>query len=265
MTEHSNEGASVNRLSAFLTGGAIVLAATSAVLGGVYLSQTPPPPTPTTRLGAIPAAGLAGAPLPEPTRVAAAPAPYTLARSMPVSLTVPAIGVHTQLIGLGLTSTGAIQVPPLTLAGVREAGWYRLGPTPGSLGPAIIVGHVDSYQAAGVFYELGTLRPGEMIDVGLADHVTAAFRINAVASYAKTAFPTESVYGPIDYAGLRLITCGGAFDTTTRSYLSNIVVYATLAPPATRAPAAGVATRAPATAGVATRRPGLATAAPTLG
>lgn len=231
----------MNRLSAILTTGAIVLAAASGVLGGVYLSQTPPPPAPATRLGVIPPAGLSSAPLPEPTGWAAAPAPYTLARSTPVSLTVPAIGIRTPLIGLGLTSTGAIQVPPLTLAGVKEAGWYRLGPTPGSLGPAIIVGHVDSYQAAGVFYELGNLRPGEMIDVGLADHATADFRISAVASYVKTAFPTESVYGPINYAGLRLITCGGTFDTTTHSYLSNIVVYASLAPPVSGPPLASPA------------------------
>jgi hypothetical protein len=36
------------------------------------------------------------------------------------------------------------------------------------------------------------------------------------------------VYGPLDHAGLRLVTCGGAFDRTERSYRDNIIVYAAL-------------------------------------
>jgi hypothetical protein len=36
------------------------------------------------------------------------------------------------------------------------------------------------------------------------------------------------VYGNIDHAGLRLITCGGTFNRITRHYSHNTVVYAKL-------------------------------------
>jgi hypothetical protein len=49
-----------------------------------------------------------------------------------------------------------------------------------------------------------------------------------VESYPKTDFPTERVYGPTPSHELRLITCGGEFDRSRRSYLDNIVVYAVL-------------------------------------
>jgi hypothetical protein len=146
-----------------------------------------------------------------------------------VSLAIAAIGVHATLVNLGLAAGRTLQVPPLTAAGVREAGWYDLGPAPGQLGPAVIAGHVDSYQGPGVFFRLGALRPGEEVDVTRADGTTAIFRVDAVDEYQKSSFPAQQVYGPVSYAGLRLITCGGQFDYQTHHYLSNIVIYATLA------------------------------------
>ncbi len=156
------------------------------------------------------------------------PRPRSLVRSPPVSVAVPAIGVSSKLLSLGLTSAHSIQVPPLTPAGVAEAGWYDRGVTPGQVGPAIIVGHVDSYQGPGVFYRLGALRPGDHVEVTRKNGTVAVFKINAVDEYAKNHFPARQVYGDVDYPGLRLITCGGRFDDQTRHYLSNIVVYATL-------------------------------------
>ncbi len=107
----------------------------------------------------------------------------------------------------------------------------RLGPTPGELGPAVIIGHVNSYKGPGVFFNLGDIRPGQVIDITRADHSVAHFRVDAIDSYPKDLFPTEAVYGSVDYAGLRLITCGGAFDEKTRNYENSTVVYATLIHP----------------------------------
>jgi sortase (surface protein transpeptidase) len=126
----------------------------------------------------------------------------------------------------GLGAGGALQVPPLTGAGVREAGWYDLGPAPGQAGSAIIVGHVDSRQAPGVFYDLGNLAPGNAVEVTLADGETVHFTVTSVHEYSKAHFPATEVYGPEPYQALRLITCGGAFDQATGHYLSNIVAYA---------------------------------------
>ena len=144
----------------------------------------------------------------------------------PIRLRIPAIHVSAKIVDEGLDAGGALQVPPLTDAGVRLAGWYDLGPAPGQVGSAIIVGHVDSYQAAGVFYDLGSLVPGNAVEVTLANGETVHFTVTSVHEYSKAHFPASEVYGPEPYQALRLITCGGAFDEATGHYLSNIVVYA---------------------------------------
>jgi hypothetical protein len=66
------------------------------------------------------------------------------------------------------------------------------------------------------------------VNVTLADGITAVFRVTGVRQYAKSDFPAKTVYGATDYAALRLITCGGAFDYSTRNYLSSTVVFASL-------------------------------------
>ena len=147
-----------------------------------------------------------------------------LGPSAPVSLDVPAIGVHSSLLHLGLNPDGTVEVPPLDSP---QAGWYANSPTPGEQGPAVILGHVDSARTGpGVFYDLRTMLPGDGITVGRADGTTVAFRVDQVVTYPKDSFPTAAVYGDIDHAGLRLITCGGRFDRAARSYEDNIVVYA---------------------------------------
>jgi Sortase domain len=144
----------------------------------------------------------------------------------PIRLRIPAIHVSTKIVDEGLDADGALQVPPLTDAGVHEAGWYDLGPAPGQVGTAIIAGHVDSYQTAGVFYDLGNLVPGNAVEVTLANGVTVHFTVTSVQEYSKARFPASEVYGPEPYPALRLITCGGAFDEATHHYLSDIVAYA---------------------------------------
>jgi Sortase domain len=151
----------------------------------------------------------------------------TLARSVPVSLSIPAISVSSKLMRLGLGSDGTMQVPPL-FAKPSEAGWYEYSPTPGQVGPSVIVGHINTYQGPSVFYRLGAMRPGEEVDVGLADGTTAIFRVTGVRAYSKANFPSGTVYGPTNNAALRLITCGGDFDPTTGHYLGSTVVYASL-------------------------------------
>jgi sortase (surface protein transpeptidase) len=169
------------------------------------------------------AGGVAVLPVPTGPIVAppqsAAPKPV----AAPVSLTIPLIGVRTQLITLGLTSVGELQVPSSTAV----AGWYTGSPRPGAIGSAIIVGHIDNTSGPGVFYRLVELARGDKIYVKRADGTLVEFRVTSVQTYLKDRFPTEDVYGPVPDAELRLITCGGAFDAATGHYLSNIVVYAT--------------------------------------
>ena len=171
------------------------------------------------------------APMPAPAaagsiKPAAAKGP-SLHRSVPVSVTIPAIGVQSDLLHLGLNRDGTIAVPSLaTDAG--EAAWYKYSATPGQPGTSVIEGHVDSYLGPAVFFRLGALRPGNRINVKLADGITAVFRVTGVREYTKAQFPTKIIYGPADYAALRVITCGGTFDYATGHYLSSVVVFASL-------------------------------------
>jgi hypothetical protein len=157
-------------------------------------------------------------------------APLTLAKPVPVarpiSLIIPMIGVKTKLIGLGLTASGALQVPSTTTV----AGWYTGSPRPGAIGPALIEGHVDSLTGPGVFYRLSELQPGDRIYIRRADGTTVEFRVTAEQTYQKAYFPTSAVYGPTPDPELRLITCGGTFDYATGHYLSNTIIYATESP-----------------------------------
>jgi hypothetical protein len=152
----------------------------------------------------------------------------SLGRSLPVSVAIPAIGVQSGLLRLGLNANGTLAVPSLVTS-ADEAAWYKYSATPGQAGTAVIEGHVDSYLGPAVFYRLGALRPGNRIDVRLADGITAVFRVTGVREYAKDEFPAKIIYGPADYAALRLITCGGTFDYASGHYLSSVVVFASLA------------------------------------
>jgi len=151
----------------------------------------------------------------------------SLSRSVPVSVDIPAIGVHSRLLHLGLNPDGTVQVPSVTTA-ANEAAWYKYSATPGQIGAAVIEGHVDSYEGPAVFFRLGALRPGDAIDVTLANGVTAIFRVTGVREYDKDEFPDTLIYGPAQYAALRLITCSGVFDSSTGHYLSSTVVFASL-------------------------------------
>jgi hypothetical protein len=148
-------------------------------------------------------------------------------RSLPVAVDIPAIGVHSKLLRLGVNADGSIQVPSVTTS-ADEAAWYKYSATPGQIGASVIEGHVDSYQGPAVFYRLGALRPGDTIDVTLADGVTVIFRVTGAREYAKDRFPAKTIYGTTRYAALRLITCGGAFDYATGHYLSSTVIFASL-------------------------------------
>ncbi len=145
-------------------------------------------------------------------------------RPAPVALRIPAIGVDVSLSTLGLNADHTVQVP----TDFQQAGWFGLGPTPGQTGSAVILGHVDSYTGPAVFFRIRTLRAGDQVNVSLADGAIAHFQVSAVAMYAKDQFPAQQVYAPHGDSALQLVTCGGTFDTHTRSYLSNIVAYTTL-------------------------------------
>ncbi|HUK72093.1 MAG TPA: class F sortase [Streptosporangiaceae bacterium] len=178
-------------------------------------SGTTPAPLP------HPAAAIAPTPAGQEVAVGGRSAGYQTPR--PVALVIPAIGVNARLVDLGLTAAGTVQVP----ADPASPGWYTGSSRPGAIGSSVLLGHIDSPSGPAVFYRLGQLRPGERVYVRRADGTLAVFRIDAVRRYLKSHFPTAAVYGPAPDPELRLISCTGVFDQNLKSYLSNVVVYAT--------------------------------------
>ena len=147
-----------------------------------------------------------------------------LNRSLPISLSIPDIGLRADIVSVRTTAEGELVAPDDD----TKAGWYVGSPTPGELGPAIITGHVDNYLGPAVFFNLRDMEPGQVIEVERADGTTATFEVNTIQEFTQNNFPTDQVYGNIDHAGLRLITCSGTYSPLTTHYSHNIVIFASL-------------------------------------
>ncbi|MCZ4122736.1 class F sortase [Streptomyces sp. H39-S7] len=219
-------GGSTRRRTVIGLTAALALAGAGAAvaLTGTPGGGTPPPQPPAVAAPATTAHPTS--PQPPGTAAPHPTAAHVLPASLPVSLDIPAIGVHTTLLSLGRNADGTVEVPWQPL----QAGWYNNSPTPGQLGASVILGHVDSHETGpAVFYRLGALTAGARISVTRADGTTATFATNAVRAFPKDDFPTLDIYSTTDdRPQLRLITCGN-WDPESRSYLGNIVAFATLA------------------------------------
>ena len=189
------------------------LLAGTAVLAGAVALLSPGAPAPAA--AGVPPAATVPAPV-----VAEAGTEETSAA--PVRVRVPAIGVDSELLRLGTDASGVL-VPPADFA---RAGWFAGGAVPGDVGPAVIAGHVDSVDGPAVFSRVRDLVAGDEVLVDRADGTTVRFAVTGVGRYPKEDFPTEAVYGPTPRAELRLVTCGGDFDRSRRSYEDNVVVFA---------------------------------------
>jgi hypothetical protein len=176
---------------------------------------TPGPPVIPVIAPSIRPLDLPGAP-PAPTTVTGPDAPP------PVRIRIPAIGVDSTLARLRLNADGTIQVP----ANFDEAGWYAEGPVPGQPGPAVILGHLDSYTGPAVFYRLASLRAGSTVEIARSDGSRVRFTVQRVAAFPVSNFPTDEVYGVTVEPELRLITCAGTYDLARGRYSTNVVVFA---------------------------------------
>ena len=190
--------------------GAVLLLGGVTLVGGLVFGGDRP-------TGAARAEGAAQAAAPtwtvEPTPVEAVIAP-------PARVRIPAIGVDSAVVDIGVDTAGVLVPPPTA----DVTGWFAAGPAPGAVGPALLAAHVDSQAGPGVFFRLVDLRPGDEVTVERTDGTAVVFVVVSTTRVAKTAFPTELVYSPLPVPALRLITCGGTFDHAARSYRDNLIV-----------------------------------------
>ena len=195
----------------------------AAVVVAMVAGCSGPGTNPPAAAGAAPSAPASSSSAPDKAGQAS---PVPMPESAPVSLFIPAVETESILIDLGLNPDGTVEVPS-TEPGA-PAGWYTGSPTPGELGPSIILGHVNATDGGpGVFAGLRELSADDLIEVARADGSTAVFRFTEGQQYSKNNFPTDRVYGNVPGAELRLITCDG-YNPDTGTFDDNYVVYAEL-------------------------------------
>ncbi len=148
----------------------------------------------------------------------------TLPQTKPVSLSIPSQQISASIVPVGLLPDGTLEVPH----DENAVGWYAYSPVPGSPGPSVMTGHLDSTTGPAVFWHLNRIRTGDTIMVTSSDGATAQFTVDAVETYRQDNFPTQSVYGTTGVPSLRLITCAGTYLRSRAQYSDNLVVYASL-------------------------------------
>ncbi|MFF7437118.1 class F sortase [Streptomyces sp. NPDC008122] len=163
-----------------------------------------------------------------PLGVALPPARDPLPPLEPRRVDIPSLGIGAPVVARGLDDTGAIDPPPFEMP--HTVGWYGSGTRPGSVGAALLVGHVDTETRPAVFYGLSAVRPGAKVRVTRTDGSVAEFTVDDVQVFPREGFDAAKVYGARDprRAELRLITCGGTFDRAAGAYTANVVVSAYL-------------------------------------
>jgi len=214
-------GPTTGRRRALVAGAVLVLGGGAALAVGLH-AQQPDPPQPVAIAAAIPAPVPAP---PAPSETTAAPLPPE--QPLPVQVSIPSLGISSDLLTVGVQSDGTLEVPQPG-PDYDKAAWFDGSPRPGAVGPAVIEGHVDGVDGPSVFHELGRLAAGAQVVVTRADGTTATFVVDAVRSVPKHDFPTLEVYGNTTGPELRLLTCGGRFDRSTGHYTDNTVVFAHL-------------------------------------
>jgi hypothetical protein len=144
----------------------------------------------------------------------------------PTYVSIKSIGAASEIVQLGLEPDGSLEVP----VDFNAIGWFTGSVEPGEPGAAVFAGHAASHTGPGIFKNLVKLKPDDHIRVARNDGALLTFAVTRIDTFPKDYFPTEQVYGPTTARELRLITCGGKFDSELGTYTSNVVVYASLIP-----------------------------------
>ena len=204
-----SEVGDVESIEASLTGPALPTT-TSETQSSTTLDSSPAGPNPTSPS--------------IPIRSGEPPEPPGAESPMPVALRVEAIDVDAPVIATGVNQrTGQMAVPN----NVRDVAWYKFGSRPGEAGSAVLAAHVDlAGSGPGVFFDLGELDEGDIVEVEFSDGAVRFFRVEARTVYQKEELPLETVFAREGASVLTLITCGGGFSESSGSYDSNVVVYA---------------------------------------
>jgi hypothetical protein len=142
----------------------------------------------------------------------------------PVRLRVPSLGVDAAVDAVGVEPDGSMVVP----AEVDRVGWYRFGPGAGAAeGNAVLAGHVDTAaEGPGALFDLRAVEVGAEVTVTDAEGADHRYQVVSRDRITKTELPVEQIFARTGEHRLVVITCGGEFVPSTRSYEDNVVVTA---------------------------------------
>ena len=206
-------------------------------LRAVTPTTTPAPPVAVAAPTSAPPPPATEAPVPATAAATTVPpAPViathdaTLGALAPADAPIPvavdaggAIAISGPVVPAGVdAATGELAVP----ADASVVAWYEYGPAPGQPGSAVLAGHVDWHGVAGIFFRLDQLQPGDPVSVTMSDGSVLGFHVVDAHLVGKPELPRGEVFARTGAPTLTLVTCGGEFDSSTRHYLSNVVVTA---------------------------------------
>ncbi len=140
----------------------------------------------------------------------------------PLTLSLPTIGViNASIISVGVAPDGAMEVPP-----AEDVGWYRYGPAPGDEGSTVLAAHIAAEGRDGVFRNLDQLQRGDVFEVANEAGEVQEWRVVGLGKFEKEALPFDEIFNRTGMPRMVLITCGGEFNPSLRSYDSNVVAFA---------------------------------------
>ena len=169
----------------------------------------------------------------ESPTVAASPTALPMLRSSPerianpIRLIIPTIGVDAAIESLGILENGNLATP--VQHPWDDAGWYNLGPRPGTQGSAVIDGHLDrpgGYPA--VFWRLRDLQIGDKVIVIDGQGKTLSFHVINITFYPVHELPVQEIFGNNQGLYLNLITCAGDWIPDQHQTNQRLVVYTAL-------------------------------------
>ena len=143
----------------------------------------------------------------------------------PKLLSIPKIGLSTNVVSVGLDSTNAMDVPNNFV----DVGWYNLGAMPGQFGSTVLDGHSDDFHGnPAVFYYLDTLQKGDQIYVTDQNGKQYTYTVTDNVVYPENALPLQYIFASNDAVRLNLITCHGQWDNSIQTYNQRTVIYSVL-------------------------------------
>ena len=210
--------------------GALVAAALAVMLAGCAVAGSGPDPedplpASSPAATATPSASPPATAFPQPSRRSAALEDQPISASAPPArLEIPDLGIDVAVQPVGLDGQGQMDL----FDDPAIAAWYRWGPAPASAeGSTVIAAHVDSLEYDLLpFARLKNAVAGTQIVVTDATGARYGYLVQSVEVTEKSEVDWTAAFDRAGPARLTLVTCGGAFDTENRRYLSNLVLTA---------------------------------------